>query len=281
MSVDGPPAAIAPRGAVDPAHATSARARGVGPVARTAESSASNSTSSCTDPRGRLATNETGERVVDGSESLEDQIVTSSQVGTLVRQDGFDLGMIEVLQSALTENHALTQTWQAVCDRFVDVQYPQIGCAFHRRGHGAVVEKVHQHAVTCTATSGSHSDLDYREDQLRADQKRQGKNNHVQNPQREPECIDFGGRGRRRPTVSAGNEQLAGNGQPRAECRQHRSNCDGLPQNQRRAWSAVRPRGAAQECGNRTGQQQGKQSENQCSSGVHVLHIMHDEISSA
>ncbi len=48
--------------------------------------------------------------MVDGSESLEDQIVTSSQVGTLVRQDGFDLGMIEVLQSALTENHALTQT---------------------------------------------------------------------------------------------------------------------------------------------------------------------------
>ena len=54
VRVCGPPAAIAPTGVLDPAHATRARARGVGPVTRTAESSASISTSSCTQPSADL-----------------------------------------------------------------------------------------------------------------------------------------------------------------------------------------------------------------------------------
>ena len=83
-TVVGPPAASAPDGVRPDAHATSARARGVGPAARTAASSASISIEQPDGVQRAGAADESRERGVHRGEHLEHQVVTGPQMGALV-----------------------------------------------------------------------------------------------------------------------------------------------------------------------------------------------------
>ena len=124
-TVVGPPAASAPRGVCAAAQATSARARGVGPVRAHRGVVGEQLDEQAHRVERVRAADEARERGVHRGEHLEHQVVPGPKVRALVRQDRRHLVVRQRVQRALADHDAAAHAGQAVGQRLRDVA----GCA--------------------------------------------------------------------------------------------------------------------------------------------------------
>ena len=121
-TVLGPPAASAPDGARPDAQVTNARARGVRPVARTAASSREQLHEQLHRAQRVGAADQPRKSGMRGGERLQNQVVTRTQMGPLVGEDGGDFCVGKVVQCSLADHDTTTHARQAVGQRLRDVQ---------------------------------------------------------------------------------------------------------------------------------------------------------------
>ena len=170
------------------------------------------------------------------------------------------------LQRSLADHHAAANAGKAIGERLFDIEDAQI---VHVRavldGHRVVrlPEQVDQHPVVRPTAPGRDRDLQHRDHQPGADDQGERQHRHVKQPQRPAESLDLAGDGRRRPTVQPWHEQPAGDRDARAECREDRCQCDGLPEHDRGPRCPHRPRRTRQQSRNGSDQKQRDDSEGQ------------------